>query len=604
MTTCIANLYGQKVEAPVAQSVIIAEKGSSNAVGYFEEMTNDLWESSINGQKTSYVETGRDQWTIALKELDTDQNVALNLWTEKVIFNGVEKYIILESRSDAVPDKYLTKPSVVTAPTPITTQPASERNAINEFINRELTYDPRELLSTTGEGIKESFKPKERKDLGNSVIICTKEKKNAGVGKAMKDISFPSRTIFPGALIYGDRNLAEGQPRSISIARAPMTITLLLAGSGGRGQQSGSRVVDDPKISTMNSATNMLIEEWFQQNPSSKVSSPDYYVNGANQFLSVTRLYDSNQAALELGFKAKWAQGNVSVDAAMTYNSEKDITVAFFKQIFYTVACDKPTTPADFFPATTTLAEVKNVINDKDPPAYVKSVDYGRMLMIRMETERTDASADLKAALNYAAGTNKIGGTIDASYKKTLESSTFYIYALGGNAQAPTVITGDVEGLKQLKNVIYNGALFARNNPGMPLSYTVNYLQKDELASIYSTSEYIETNCVEHNNAMIKLRHDGAYVARIKLSWLEPDANGVLQPKEEDYGEKTAGWTFTKNLPGDAKSINIMAEAATGLVWDPWGEIMNKTLPGPTNCTYRMYGTTLDRKYEEVECQN
>jgi len=51
-------------------------------------------------------------------------------------------------------------------------------------------------------------------------------------------------------------------------------------------------------------------------------------------------------------------------------------------------------------------------------------------------------------------------------------------------------------------------------------------------------------------------------------------------------------------MPGDARDVKIEAWAATGLVWDPWGEIMSLSVGGPNQKTYKVTGTTLNRSYE------
>jgi thiol-activated cytolysin len=53
------------------------------------------------------------------------------------------------------------------------------------------------------------------------------------------------------------------------------------------------------------------------------------------------------------------------------------------------------------------------------------------------------------------------------------------------------------------------------------------------------------------------------------------------------------------DLQGNAKNIHVVAEAATGLVWDPWGEIFNERLPAPPNQYFVVKGTTLHRSYEK-----
>ena len=63
-------------------------------------------------------------------------------------------------------------------------------------------------------------------------------------------------------------------------------------------------------------------------------------------------------------------------------------------------------------------------------------------------------------------------------------------------------------------------------------------------------------------------------------------------------GEKTAGYSAQVDLPGDARNVRLRAWAATGLIWDKWGEIFNVALEGPDNRTYRAKGTTLHRSWD------
>ncbi len=55
---------------------------------------------------------------------------------------------------------------------------------------------------------------------------------------------------------------------------------------------------------------------------------------------------------------------------------------------------------------------------------------------------------------------------------------------------------------------------------------------------------------------------------------------------------------FSVTMDTPSSPAAAFADAATGLTWDPWGDAINITENGPTNRTYRIYDTTLDRKYE------
>jgi len=68
----------------------------------------------------------------------------------------------------------------------------------------------------------------------------------------------------------------------------------------------------------------------------------------------------------------------------------------------------------------------------------------------------------------------------------------------------------------------------------------------------------------------IGFKLSGAYVAKFFMSW-----KGGDQPKSWSSGKKTAGYFEVIRLKGNAHEINITAQAATGLAWDPWGNLFS-----------------------------
>jgi thiol-activated cytolysin len=68
-----------------------------------------------------------------------------------------------------------------------------------------------------------------------------------------------------------------------------------------------------------------------------------------------------------------------------------------------------------------------------------------------------------------------------------------------------------------------------------------------------------------------------------------------------DDGGATAGWRRVFTIPTDAKNIRLEAWTKTGLVWEPWRPIIDKTYLSPPNECIKVYGTTLDPKWNN-EC--
>lgn len=465
---------------------------------------------------------------------------------------------------------------------------AAQPNTIDDYI-RSLKYDPRILLSVQPDGSTESIPIRDRQVSGNAVIICTK--KECSLTKNLSGVAILRPTggvIFPGALVYADQNLMEGRPTPIALNRGPLTLTVDLP-----GLRDIPTPVPEPTNSSVQAYLNGVLEAW-NENPASQG-----YVNTARSSLQLTTAYSSQQIALDLGFNAEWAGGDVSTKLGLSSSTEKSVAMAFYRQIFYSVTMDTPASPAAVLDGDIGFDQVSRAMHDDAVPAYVRSVDYGRILVITMETSTVDTKANLEAAFSQTLNTGvKVGGSVDSKYEKIIENATFSVIAIGGGAATAAEFSGNPDDLKKLGEYINRDATYRRDNPGAPISYTVAFLKDNTLAEMGFTTEYTQTECISYPNGFVRLDHDGAYVARFTVSWEEAGQNDDYVAHSWSSGEQTAGYTHQVDLPGDARKVKVYADAATGLSWDPWGDAINITESGPTNKTYRIYGTTLDRKYE------
>ena len=457
---------------------------------------------------------------------------------------------------------------------------------IDDYI-LDLDYDPRVVLSVQPAGSTEQLLDTTRETPGNAVIICTK--KQVSLNKNLQGVAILRPTggvIFPGALVYVDEHLRNGTPTPISFKQAPITLSVDLP-----GLQHMTSTVSSPSNSTVRTYINGVLEEW------NKNVSSQGYVNAARSSIQITTSFSSQQVALDLGFNAEWADGSMSNQLGVNSSTQKSVAVAFVRQVFYSVTMDTPDSPGAVFADDVAIKRIEKAFSTTRVPGYVRSVDYGRILMITMETSEVDTKVNLKSALNQTLSGVKGGSSIDSNYEGIVKNASFSVVAIGGGATEAAQFKGSKEDLSKLGEYIENGATYRRDNPGAPVSYTVAFLKDNVLAEMGFTTNYTETEYVRYANGFVKVKHDGAYIARFKVTWHTP-INGEEQ---WESGEKTLGFSKQIDIPGDATSVKIFAEAATGLVWDPWGEIMNVNLEGPDSKTYRVFGTTLKRRYEAIE---
>ncbi|HEV2099259.1 MAG TPA: thiol-activated cytolysin family protein [Stellaceae bacterium] len=462
--------------------------------------------------------------------------------------------------------------------------------SIEQYIDG-LNYDPRVILSVVPDGTTSSLPVKDRQGTSNGVIICTKiqHKLNKNLD-AVAILSPTAGVVYPGALVRADEDLSDGHPTPIALPRGPVTLSVDLPGLANPSETLL------PSNSSVQKFINAKLEEWNKQ------AGSQGYINAARSFLQTTQAYSSQQVALDLGFNSKWASGNASAQINTSSSTEKSVVVAYYQQVFYTITMDTPATPASVFDDAVGLEQAKRAFSEPHPPAYVRSIDYGRLLMVKMETSSVDTSVNLKAAFEQATqGGVSVGGNTNAKYQDIIRNASFTALAIGGGAQTPVQIFsgGSDAGLAGLKDYIAKDAGYRRDNPGLPVAYTVAFLKDNEFARMGFTTDYTETECVRYPNAFVKFAHSGAYVAKFQVTWAEADAQGnYTRSMDWESGNQTVGYTHQVDLPGDAQGVRLHAWAATGLIWDPWGEILNIALDGPDNKCYRVTGTTLNRSWD------
>ncbi|MCB0742826.1 MAG: thiol-activated cytolysin family protein [Ignavibacteriae bacterium] len=380
----------------------------------------------------------------------------------------------------------------------------TEKNAadIQEYISK-LSYNPDQMLNVQSTGGEESTREvledtSSTITSGNITTICRQTTYNLKKNFDQIAILRPTTGIvWAGALVKGNQSLMDGIPEPIGIERAPITFSVNLPGMGA----NGTRTVNNPAASSVQAAIDSSLE-WWNNN-----AYVDGYVNAANSSFHLGTSYSSKQLSLDVDLNAEWASGSVSTQFNYFSSETKKVVMAVFKQAFYDVIFDTPISPEKVFSEETTLSKVQSVINDATAPAYIKSVTYGRIIMFRMETTNTFKSADVQAAFEYAAGFS-VDGSLKATYDEILQESSIDLVTIGGNAAVATEPISSANSnsattiLQKIQSVISGeNALYSKNNPGVPIGYSVFYLKDNSLAKLGYTTEYTANECVTTQNS-------------------------------------------------------------------------------------------------------
>lgn len=451
-----------------------------------------------------------------------------------------------------------------------------------------LTYNPLDILTRKGETLENRYNTSAKEQNGEFVVV-EKIKKTLSTGTA--DVSINgNQNVFLGGLYKANQNLLENQPELISLARAKGTVSVDLPGM----IQSDSRIEADPTTSGMQSAMNTLVERW------TKNYSSSHSVPARVQYESTTA-YSMNQLKAKFGADFEKAGAPLKIDFEAVQKGEKQIEVVNFKQIYYTATFDAPTNPAAVFDKSVTPEDLKQRgVDSQTPPVYVSNVSYGRQIYVKFES--TSKSTELKAAINAVIK----GATIapNSEWSRLLKNTSVTAVIVGGNASgAGKVVTGTVENLKEL---IREGANFSAQSPAVPISYKTAFLKDNAQATLQNSTDYIETKVTSYKNGFLKLHHKGAYIARYYIYWDEitydEQGNPEIRSRQwEDNGKnRTSGFQTEIQFRGNVRNLRIKVQEKTGLVWEPWRTVYNRTdLPLVQQRTITHWGTTLNPKVDE-----
>lgn len=420
---------------------------------------------------------------------------------------------------------------------------------IDSYI-KGLSYNASELLGVEDTGSLPSKKTEGVSKTENTNIygtnantVCTTTEYNLKTNFESIAILKPNDgIIWPGALVIGDQSLTNGIPTPFTLSRAPMTIRVDLPGI----QEAGTVEIEKPNWSNVDSGIDVALE-WWNAN-----AYQEGYVNPASQYSEAKTSFSSKQTSIELGLNASWASNDVASQFNYETTSTKRVSMMSFKQVFYTVTMDYPTNPSDVFADDVTLSQVESAFNSNTPPAYVHSVSYGRIIMFRMESNYEISEADFQGSFEYAAGKRSATGDLKTKYQNILENSNITTVVIGGNAEvgASSVSAknfGDLETIIKGENAVYS-----RNNPGVPISYTVRYLKDNTLAKMGESTDYKVINCettgTVHNEIVFTNRLSDNFRIGLEYKTNVPGENNVIY-NEIKWVENTTDGAVTSIYP-------------------------------------------------------
>lgn len=345
-----------------------------------------------------------------------------------------------------------------------------EITANTETLNRavgkpELEYSDDQVCSTTRYEIKEA--PQE-------VVMFNAD----------------PQLFWPGALIEGD-SYASGSPKLLPL---PRRAKLNLSISGLFAQDTAANDVS-PTASAVNDAIGKLLNGALVDNAPSAQSV----------FFRQEEAYSFSQAALSLGFSARYLGAKAKGGLSYETNSEQNTVAANATIRTFTITVDPPPTPSAFFDglsAEELQAQVElGRLSEDNQPVYVASVTYGQIMMFSATSSA--AMSELKAALSASFNAVVGGGsaTLTAEQEALLRDSSMQVVTLGGSEEGviELIRTGEPASFFTDATVV---------SSSVPIAYTLKDLHGN-VVMLGETADYDLTTCNPNGFANFYVGNDG-----------------------------------------------------------------------------------------------
>lgn len=273
--------------------------------------------------------------------------------------------------------------------------------------------------------------------------------------------------LWPGNIVRGKDLREQGRLSGLgSFPRDPMRYNI----QGSQG--SGSFSVESPSLATYNEEhKNYARYFWFM---------PPVY---AYQETEIT--HSAQQAMLDLGVQVNFLAGGLGANFQTINENGFTTLYMLVRTVYYNVSAEYPMHPAGFFAPGVELAQLRRVMSEDNPPAYVSNVAYGRMALVRLVSKY--AQREIKTSVDLLL--QGLGASLTQSQKKLISELQLTVEAAPGPSQ--TIRTID-----ELNTYINQGAQFNHRNGAVPVSYEVRYLSNNAPLMTHTGLSYKIRECL------------------------------------------------------------------------------------------------------------
>jgi len=310
--------------------------------------------------------------------------------------------------------------------------------------------------------------------------------KDSGVAKHDEILNFDSGAEYvkPGMLLVGSE-FQKGNLQPIPLERAPIKLSINVP-----GVTNATVTVAEPNVSNIQQGIATL------QAGAEKTAAGAY---AAQLSFEQHTVQSEEEMAYRVGvaasFNGVFASADFSAKFANENTTQKYTVVAKMLQQMYTItfAQDDFATAADFFSPSLTMADIKQsetagYLSKDNPPVFIGSVTYGRMVVFSATSTQVSSAEELETHLQAAGASWSASADIGLAEKSFLSSLDIQVLSVGGDQAKVTnaIKSGNWSDLYSDADILSS----------VPLRYTVHALSGTRpIAAIGDTTKFSVADC-------------------------------------------------------------------------------------------------------------
>lgn len=369
------------------------------------------------------------------------------------------------------------RPSSSTATTTTSSAPVSDqerRKAINKYL--QTTMAAMDNGTSLTRNVTASVQPPYVVEGGDVYILTPHEHKTGPEGITNTDFFLEDNPkIFPGALLWANKKLADGDPQVVAGLGIGKVDVMLDIDTGG--SQYIVKNVNNT-FGEVQRAASQLVRQMF----TSGYKQP-------GRVNSITGDYSSTEemtikAGVDVKFAAKFSASMSTTSSSSSISHIDDLS-----QVFYNVVViPHDNDYSNLFGTDITVDDIKNAVrtNGNVPIVFVNQVSYGRRLYTIYQYDASDfkLNADMKGS--YSG----VSATASTDIMKNSKASSQKVYIRGGNPELGVGLIQDKATVSSVLKAAKEPLTLSKANQGIAMAYATTFIGSQQTCTRKTVGSY------------------------------------------------------------------------------------------------------------------